>query len=59
MLRILSSNDVSILSCEKSGKDVGLGYCFLVEEARLELAREESTVESIVASLEERGAALT
>jgi hypothetical protein len=59
MRRIPSSNDVSILSCEESGKDVGLGYPFLVEEVYLELAREESMVESIIASLEEQGAAMT
>ncbi len=59
MHRILLSDDVSILSCGESGKDVGLGYLFLLEEPRSELAREESKVESIVASLEEQGAALT
>ncbi len=59
MRRIPSSNDISILSCEESGKDVGLGYLFLVEEVHLELAREESTMESIIDSLEEQGAALT
>ncbi len=59
MCRILLSDDVSILSCEESGKDTGLGYPFLVEEPRSESVREESTVESIVASLEEQDGALT
>ena len=58
MRRIPSSNDISILSCEESGKDVGLGYLFLVEEVHLESVREESMVESITASLEEQGVAL-
>jgi hypothetical protein len=54
MRRISLSDDVSILSCGESGKEAGLGYSFLVEEPCSELVREESTVEFIIASLEEQ-----